>query len=63
MRPGDLGRAAAVKPVGEAWVYSRRHSGGDVSPLLAAAVALHVADVELADSAVEIAISLAPSAA
>jgi hypothetical protein len=40
-------RGAVAKPIGDGWAYSRSRSRSDVSPLLAAAVALHVADVEL----------------
>ena len=40
-------RGAVAKPIGDGWAYSRTRSRSDVSPLLAAAVALHVADVEL----------------
>lgn len=41
-------RGAVAKPVGDGWVFSRTRSRSDVSPLLAVAVALHVADTELA---------------
>ena len=40
-------RGAVVKPLGEAWIFSRTRSRSDVSPLLALACALHVASVEL----------------
>jgi hypothetical protein len=43
----DALRAAVVKPRGESWIYSRSRSRGDVSPLVAAAVALYVAELEL----------------
>lgn len=40
-------RGAVTKQVGDGWVYGRSKSRSDVSPLLAAAVALLVADTEL----------------
>jgi hypothetical protein len=40
-------RGAVVKPLGEAWVFSRARSRSDVSPVLALACALHTASVEL----------------
>ncbi len=41
-------RGSMAKPVGDdGWVYSRSKSRSNVSPLLAAAVGLHVADMEL----------------
>jgi hypothetical protein len=40
-------RGAVAKPLGDGWVYSRSKSRSDVAPLMAAAVALHVADAEL----------------
>lgn len=41
-------RGAVIKPLSDSWVYSRVRSRSDVSPLLAAAAALWVADVEIA---------------
>ena len=43
----DALRGAIVKPLGESWVFSRSRSKSDVSPLIAAACALHVADIEI----------------
>lgn len=43
----DAIRGAVVKTFSDSWVYSRSRSKGDVSPLLAAACALWVADAEL----------------
>jgi hypothetical protein len=40
-------RGAVAKPLGDGWVYSRSRSRSDVSPLIACAVGLHVADMEL----------------
>jgi hypothetical protein len=40
-------RGAVAKPLGDGWAFSRSKSRSDVSPLIAAAVALHVADLEL----------------
>ncbi len=40
-------RGAVAKPVGDGWVSSRTRSRSDGSAILASAVALHVADVEL----------------
>jgi hypothetical protein len=40
-------RGAVTKPLGEGWIYSRSRSRTDVSPLIAAACALHVAELEL----------------
>jgi hypothetical protein len=44
-------RGAVVKPLGEAWIFSRARSRSDVSPLLALACALHTASVELEPAA------------
>jgi hypothetical protein len=43
----DALRGAVIKPLGESWVFSRSRSRSDVSPLLAAAAALWVAETEL----------------
>jgi hypothetical protein len=40
-------RGAVAKPIGDGWAYSRSKSRSDVSPLLAAACALHVGDMEI----------------
>jgi len=44
-------RGAVVKTFSDSWAYSRSRSRSDVSPLLAAAAALWVADAELAVAA------------
>ena len=47
-RPSNAGILKHVLTfLGDGWVYSRTRSRSDVSPLIAAAVALHVADAEL----------------
>jgi hypothetical protein len=33
-------RNAGTRPVGDAWAWARRGSGGDISPLVAATLAL-----------------------
>lgn len=43
----DAVAGAVTKPVGDGWVYSRSKSRSNVAPLIAGAVALHVADLEL----------------
>jgi hypothetical protein len=53
----DAFKGALVRPIGDGWVYDRRRSRSDVSPLLAAAVALWGADAELQPAA-EINISI-----
>jgi hypothetical protein len=40
-------RGATVKHFTDSWAFSRSKSRSDVSPLIAAAVALHVADMEI----------------
>jgi hypothetical protein len=39
----DAVTAATVRPLGEAWAWDRRSSDGDITPLVAATLALHVA--------------------
>ena len=46
----DALRGAVVKTLSDSWVYSRSRSRSDVSPLLAAAAALWVADAELSEA-------------
>jgi hypothetical protein len=44
---GEAVRGAAVKHFTDSWAFSRSKSRSDVSPLIAASVALHVAEVKL----------------
>lgn len=39
----DAVQAATVRPLGEAWAWDRRSSDGDITPLVAVTLALHVA--------------------
>jgi len=39
----DAVTAATVRPLGDAWAWDRRSSDGDISPLVAVTLALHVA--------------------
>ena len=43
----DAIRGSVTKPLSESWMFSRSRSKADVSPLIAAAAALHVANVEI----------------
>ena len=50
----DLAAAAAVRrPVGDAWVWGRKRAQGDVSPLMAATLAIRAAAVPLGESVYE----------
>jgi hypothetical protein len=40
-------RGAAVKHFTDSWAFSRSKSRSDVSPLIAASVALHTAEIKL----------------
>ena len=42
-----LGLGAVTRTLGESWIYSKSKSRSDVSPLIAAAVALATAALEL----------------